>query len=276
MTKLRGKRQIGKVKAGYRKIADVTGEANGRVIQLPHLNDRWWRKTPGTKQPLQASENRFQETDLGMTINAHKVIRTAVSALALSICAGPMAAMAQDAAAPAGAPPLGWFKTCDKQGDSDVCAVQNVLLSQNGQLITAVGLITVEGQVNRKIMQVSVPSARLIQPGITMQIDGAKPQKLDYVLCIPDRCTAEIALTDPMIASLKKGTDVVFTSVNFRRAANPIKVSLSGFTGAFDGKPISQSQLAESQRSLQESMQKKAEEARKKLEDAQNAAKAGQ
>lgn len=212
-----------------------------------------------------------------MMITANKVLRTALSALALSIGAAPVAALAQQQQQQAaGAPPLGWFKTCDKQDDSDVCAVQNVLLSPNGQLITAVGLITVEGKVNRKIMQVSVPSARLIQPGVMMQIDGGKGQKLDYVLCIPDRCTAEVPLTDAMIASLKKGGEVVLTSINFRRAPNPIKVPLSGFTGVFDGAPISQSQLADSQRSLQESMQKKAEEARKKLEDAQNAAKAGQ
>ncbi len=84
-----------------------------------------------------------------------------------------------------------------------------------------------------------------------MQIDGGKGQKLDYVLCIPDRCTAEIPLTDAMIASLKKGTDVIFTSINFRRAPNPDQGFARVFTGAFDGQPISQSQLAESQRSLQ-------------------------
>ncbi len=216
-----------------------------------------------------------------MKLKATKMMRTTMSALALSLGAGalPVAAFAQDAApaqgAP-GAPPLGWFKTCTKQDDSDLCVVQNVLLAQNGQLITAVGLITVEGKVNRKILQVSVPTARLVPPGVMMQIDGGKGQKLDYTVCLPDKCTAEVPLTDPMIASLKKGTDVVFTSINFRRAPNPIKVSLNGFTGAFDGPAISQSQLAESQRSLQEGMQKKAEEARKKLEDAQSAAKQGQ
>ena len=51
---------------------------------------------------------------------------------------------------------------------------------------------------------------------------------------------------------------------------------LEGFTGAYDGEPVSESKLAESQKSLQDSMQKKAEEARKKLEDAQNAAKTAQ
>jgi invasion protein IalB len=217
-----------------------------------------------------------------MKLKANKMMRTAMSALALSLGASalPFAAVAQQGAPAAGAapgaPPLGWFKTCSKQDDNDLCVVQNVILAQNGQLITAVGLITVEGKVNRKILQVSVPTARLVPPGVVMQIDGGKGQKLDYTVCLPDKCTAEVPLTDAMIASLKKGTDVIFTSINFRRAPNPIKVSLNGFTGAFDGPAISQSQLAESQRSLQEGMQKKAEEARKKLEDAQSAAKQGQ
>ena len=77
-----------------------------------------------------------------------------------------------------------------------------------------------------------------------------------------------------VIASLKKGKEVVFTSINFQRAPNPIKMSLQGFTGVFDGPAMEQSKLEERQRLLQEEMQKKAEEARKKLEDAQNAAKA--
>ncbi|MFN7103629.1 MAG: invasion associated locus B family protein [Pseudorhizobium sp.] len=216
-----------------------------------------------------------------MKLKANNVLRMTMSALALSLAgaSAPTMALAQDAAPAAGAPgapPLGWFKTCTKQDDSDLCVVQNVNVAQNGQLITAVGLITVEGKVNRKILQVSVPTARLIAPGVVMQIDGGQGQKLDYAVCLPDKCTAEVPLTDAMIASLKRGGEVVFTSINFRRAPNPINISLNGFTGAFDGEPISQSQLAESQRSLQESMQKKAEEARKKLEEAQNAAKQGQ
>ncbi|MGK9050917.1 invasion associated locus B family protein [Neorhizobium sp. CSC1952] len=216
-----------------------------------------------------------------MMFKATQVLRTAMSVLALSIGAStlPVAALAQDAAAPAaGAPsaPLGWFKTCTKQDDSDLCVVQNITAAQNGQLITAVGLITVEGKVNRKILQVSVPTARLVPPGIVMQIDGGKGQKLDYVVCLPDKCTAEVPLTDAMIASLKKGNEVIFTSINFRRAPNPIKISLSGFTGAFDGPAMPQEQIAQSQRSLEEGMQRKAEETRKKLEDAQNAAKQGQ
>lgn len=205
-----------------------------------------------------------------MIFTANIIRKTALSAFAFSVAAAalPSASLAQQAAAP-----KGWFKVCTKQEDNDVCIVQNLLTANSGQLLTAVGLITVTGKANRKLMQVSVPSARLVPPGVQMQIDGGKAQKLDYAICMPDKCVAEVPLTDQMIASLKKGGEVVFTSVNFQRAPNPIKISLEGFTGAFDGEPIEQSQLEERQRLLQEEMQKKAEEARKKLEDAQKAAK---
>ncbi|MCQ4629760.1 MULTISPECIES: invasion associated locus B family protein [Shinella] len=206
-----------------------------------------------------------------MIFTSHLIKRTVLSAFAASVAvaAVPSASLAQQQALP----PKGWFKVCTKQEDNDVCIVQNLLTANSGQLITAVGLITVAGKTNRKIMQVSVPSARLVIPGVQMQIDGGKGLKLDYAICMPDKCVAEVPLTDQMIASLKKGGELVLTSVNFQRAPNPIKISLEGFTGVFDGEPIEQSQLEERQRLLQEEMQKKAEEARKKLEDAQKAAK---
>jgi invasion protein IalB len=217
-----------------------------------------------------------------MMFKAENKTRAALSVLAvmLGAAAAPVSSFAQDAAASAdpataaGAPRLGWYKTCSKQEDNDVCVVQNVVLAGGGQLVTGVGLISVSGKINNKSLQVSVPPARLIPPGVAMQIDGGKAQKIDYLMCMPDRCVAQIPLTDAMVASLKKGTDLVLTSINFRRAPNPIKISLEGFTGAFEGEPVSASKLAESQKSLQDSMQKKADEARKKLEEAQKAAKA--
>nr|WP_316654162.1 invasion associated locus B family protein [uncultured Gellertiella sp.] len=211
-----------------------------------------------------------------MIFKADNMFKTALCALAVSAAAAtaPTFAVAQDAAAGQGQQPFGWYKTCAKQEDNDICAVQNIQRANNGQMITAVGLISVTGKVNRKILQVSVPSARLIPSGIVMQIDGGKGAKLDYVVCLPDRCTAEVPLTDGMLASIKKGNEMVLTSMNFRRSPNPIKISLDGFSGVYDGDPISESKLAETQRSLEEGLQKKAEEARKKLEDAQKKATA--
>ncbi|MCZ4287411.1 invasion associated locus B family protein [Hoeflea alexandrii] len=167
----------------------------------------------------------------------------------------------------------GWYKTCTKQEDNDVCIVQNIVTAPTGQLLTAVGLIKVTGKVNRMILQVTVPTARMIQPGINMQVDGGQAQRLEYAICMPETCVAETLLTDAMVASFKKGGELVLTSVNYQRTPNPLKISLEGFTQGWDGEPVAQSELQERQRLLQEEMAKKADEARKKLEDAQAAAK---
>ncbi|MEM5492415.1 invasion associated locus B family protein [Hoeflea sp. AS16] len=167
----------------------------------------------------------------------------------------------------------GWYKTCTKQEDNDVCIVQNIVTAPTGQLLTAVGLIKVTGKVNRMIMQVTVPTARMIQPGINLQVDGGQAQRLEYAICMPETCVAEVPLTDAMVASFKKGGELVLTSINYQRTPNPLKITLEGFTQAYDGDPIAQSELQERQRLLQEEMAKKADEARKKLEEAQAAAK---
>ncbi|MCM2292958.1 invasion associated locus B family protein [Allorhizobium sp. BGMRC 0089] len=207
-----------------------------------------------------------------MTFKPTKTALATLSAVMLS-CGFAGVSHAQQADGGPGMPPQGWFKTCAKQGDNDICQVQNIQLAQNRQMVIAVALITIDGKVKNKLMQVSVPSARLIEPGVGMAIDDGKPQKLDYAVCFPDRCTAEVPLSDALINSLKKGHSVTFTSINFRRVPNPIKISLDGFTGAFDGKPITQNQAEERQRLLEQAMQKKNEEAQKALEDAQKAAK---
>ncbi|MGJ8571072.1 MAG: invasion associated locus B family protein [Hoeflea sp.] len=195
-----------------------------------------------------------------------KIVSAAVMSVGVAAAFMPATASAQGAN-------QGWYKTCTKQEDNDVCIVQNLVTAPTGQLLTAVGLISVTGKVNRMIMQVTVPTARLIQPGINLQVDGGQAQRLEYAICMPETCVAETLLTDAMVAAFKKGGELVLTSVNYQRTPNPLKISLEGFTQAYDGDPIAQSELQERQRLLQEEMVKKADEARKKLEDAQAAAK---
>src|ERR671910_984079 len=169
--------------------------------------------------------------------------------------------------------PQGWFKACTKQEDVDICNVQNIMTAQTGQLVTGVSLIELKGKVNRKVFQVTVPTGRLVPPGIGMQIDGGKAQKLDYVICFPDRCVAEVALSDQIVSSFKKGQELTLTSVNFQNQPNPVKVSLKGFTGAFDGPPLQQADIEDRQKKLQEFVNKNNEDFAKKLKEEQDKAK---
>lgn len=171
--------------------------------------------------------------------------------------------------------PQGWFKACSKQEDVDICNVQNITTATNGQLITGISLIDLKGKVNRKVFQVTVPTGRLVPPGIGLQIDNGKAQKLDYVICFPDRCVAEVPLTDQLVASFKKGSTLQLTSINFQNQPNPIKVTLQGFSGAFDGPALKQSDIEDRQKKLQDFVAKNNEDFAKKLKDEQDKAKAG-
>ncbi len=171
--------------------------------------------------------------------------------------------------------PQGWFKACSKQEDVDICNVQNIVMADTGQMITGISMIELKGKVNRKVFQVSVPSGRMVPPGVGLQVDGGKTQKLDFVICFPDRCVAEAQLTDAMVGSFKKGSELTLTSVNFQNQPNPIKVTLAGFTGAYDGAPLQQSDIEDRQKKLQEFVTKNNEDFAKKLKEEQDKAKAG-
>lgn len=169
--------------------------------------------------------------------------------------------------------PQGWFKACTKQEDVDICNVQNIVTAGNGQLVTGVSLIELKGKVNRKVFQVTVPTGRLVPPGIGLQIDTGKAVKLDYVICFPDRCVAEVPLTDQLVAAFKKGQGITLTSINFQNQANPIKIALQGFSGAYDGAPLQQSDIEDRQKKLQDFVAKNNQDFAKKLKDEQDKAK---
>ncbi len=204
--------------------------SHGRALHLPHfgVSSAFWNggAGPDDGQALSGVPNGILETERGYELEHHQSCTRCHRIAGLHLC------RCRHDRAPASAqsapPPQGWFKVCNKQDDNDICVVQNIQMAPSGQLITAVGLITVSGKINRKMMQVTVPPARLIPPGILFQVDGAKGTKVDYAVCMPDKCIAEIPLTDGMIASLKKGGEMVVTSINFQRTPNPIKLSLDG------------------------------------------------
>ncbi len=166
----------------------------------------------------------------------------------------------------------GWYKACSDQGESKICNVQFQALASTGQVITSVNLAEITGQIKRRVFQITVPTGRLIPPGIKVQIDGKKGAAIPYSFCTPRTCAAEVALDDTLVGLLKAGGEMDVVSTNFQGKENPIKITLKGFTAAYDGPPIKRDELQKSQENLQKELQEKAEETRKKLLEAQKAA----
>jgi invasion protein IalB len=197
--------------------------------------------------------------------------------LGLTIGAAALAAMtavsAKTASAQEQPPTNGWFKVCSKQEDNDICNVQFRSVAPTGQLVTGISLATISGKINRKVFQVQVPHSRFIPAGVKVQVDDNKEVTVPYAFCFPQACMAEVTLDDGIVEMLKGGGAMTVTSTNFQNKANPVEITLAGFTAAYDGPALKQDELQERQRKLQEELQSKAEEQRKKLQEMQQKAK---
>ena len=169
----------------------------------------------------------------------------------------------------------GWYKACSDQGNNKICNVQYQAVASNGQVVTSVNLAEITGEVNRSVFQITVPTGRLIPPGIELQVDGKKATAVPYSFCTPRICAAEVKLDGNLVGVLKAGGEMLVTSTNFQGKKNPIPVTLQGFTAAYDGPPIKQDELKERQDELSKQLEEKANEARKKLEEAQKKATQG-
>jgi invasion protein IalB len=168
-----------------------------------------------------------------------------------------------------------WAKICSKAGENDICVVQFTIVTPTNQLVTAVNLLSSTGQTNRKIFQVAVPSGRFVPAGVKVKIDNGAENALPYSVCLPDRCTAEIPLEDNLIQALKNGGELTLTSTNFRNQANPVKVTLKGFTAAFDGPPLKANEVESRNKEIADGLENEAEATRQRLREAQERAKSG-
>lgn len=209
----------------------------------------------------------------GNFMTRSKSIKTTLAGLSAVLAGSGMLMVSADPGNAQAQRPDGWFKVCAKQESNDICNTQIQSVAGTGQVLTAISLIEVEGDVNRRVFQITVPSGRLIPAGIKLRVDDKQETTLPYLYCFPQSCIAEVKLDDALIGVLKAGGQLTVTSTNVQQQPNPIEITLNGFTAAYDGPPLQQEELAQRQQQLQEELRKKAEEARQKLQEAQEAAK---
>src|SRR5690606_22388332 len=127
--------------------------------------------------PTPSGELRQTEAETGFLRGRDRMTRLKSKIARAAIMAAGAAAMVAGSTLAASAQqqpqmPRGWFKVCSKQEDVDICNVQNIVVAESGQLLIGLSLIDLKGKVNRRVFQVTVPSGRMLPPGIGMQIDG--------------------------------------------------------------------------------------------------------
>lgn len=200
--------------------------------------------------------------------------------------AAPKAAPKGPAGAPAAqAPPAGaqppeqqvqliyapWTKFCLKgqeAGAKQVCFTGKDGRIESGQPVIAAVIIEPEGEP-KKILRVTLPLGMQLVHGTRVIVDTNAPQQSPYVICFQNGCMSDYEASPELIASMKKGQNLVVQAINSNGAPLTLPLPLAGeFAKAYDGPPTDPKVFEENQKKLQEELQKRAEEQRKKLEAA--------
>jgi len=195
---------------------------------------------------------------------------------------GPAGAPAAQAP-PAGAPPAGaqppeqqvqliyapWTKFCLKgqeAGAKQVCFTGKDGRIESGQPVIAAVIIEPEGEP-KKLLRVTLPLGMQLVHGTRIIVDSNAPLQGPYVICFQNGCMSDYEATPELIASMKKGQNLVVQAINSNGAPLTLPLPLAGeFAKAYDGPPTDPKVFEENQKKLQEELQKRAEEQRKKLE----------
>jgi len=187
-------------------------------------------------------------------------------------------------APPAGAPPAAqppeqqvqliyapWTKFCLKgqeAGAKQVCFTGKDGRIESGQPVIAAVIIEPEGEP-KKLLRVTLPLGMQLVHGTRIIVDSNAPLQGPYVICFQNGCMSDYEATPELIASMKKGQNLVVQAINSNGAPLTLPLPLAGeFAKAYDGPPTDPKVFEENQKKLQEELQKRAEEQRKKLEGA--------
>ncbi len=187
--------------------------------------------------------------------------------------AAPPAAGAPAAGAPAADPQVQliyapWTKFCLKGQDAgakQVCFTGKDGRIESGQPVIAAVIIEPEGEP-KKILRVTLPLGMQLVHGTRVIVDTNAPMQSAYVICFANGCMSDYEMTPELLASMKKGQNLVVQAINSNGAPLTLPLPLAEFAKAYDGPPTDPKVFEETQKKLQEELQKRAEEARKKLE----------
>ncbi|MGE0765927.1 MAG: invasion associated locus B family protein [Hyphomicrobiaceae bacterium] len=186
-------------------------------------------------------------------------------------------------AAPAAAAPANqsaWVKLCEKapvlvkgkdgkeeRAEKGICLTHHERLDGNtGMVLVSAAIRKVEGQDKEHLM-VMVPLGMAIQPGLRAKIydkamwdaaqknekvDDSKLEvvKLNFSLCHPAGCTAEIELSPDILEKMKAGSGMMVFSINANGQVIAFPVPLSGFASALSGAPIDNVKYSEARKAL--------------------------
>jgi invasion protein IalB len=161
-----------------------------------------------------------------------------------------------------------WTKFCLKGAEANakqVCFTGKDGRIESGQPVVAAVIIEPDGDP-KKILRVTLPLGMQLAHGTRIVVDNRPPVQAPYVICFTNGCMSDYEATPDLIASMKKGQNLVVQAINSNGAPMTLALPLPEFARAYDGPPTDPKVFEAMQKKLQEELQQRSDASRKKLE----------
>ena len=159
-----------------------------------------------------------------------------------------------------------WEKVCRLAAKDMECLTSRQRIESVGQVLTSIKVVE---RGNNKVLQVATPPGALIQPGVQVSIDKAKPVTVAYVLCAPRECLALGEIDKEFVARLKKGRVLSINAIDPQGKLFSVDVSLTGFTKTYDSEGLDAAGAKAKDERLAAEQEDRAAATRQELLDAQ-------
>lgn len=167
--------------------------------------------------------------------------RAVCVAIALSAAAPALAQVKPPEGAPGAAPVAkadqfgDWVRQCDppQDGKPGTCFIlQKTIMKESGQQVMAIG-VGYYGEKQVPAAIITAPLGIFLPVGLTLTVPGVEPVRVVVESCTPQGCRGGTALTDEILAAMKKGERAEIGMQDMRRRPVNLPISLKGFTAGF-------------------------------------------
>ena len=188
-----------------------------------------------------------------------------LAAAGFGIATSPMAQEGKQTPAGVEGDVSGWVKLCAKDehfGNAGVCLVKyEELESQTGSVLLTAAVRTVEDG-HQLIVNVPVAYTLVISAGLQAKIDDGEPVSMQFSVCLPTSCQAQVALNKEMLQRMMAGKQLVIAAVNMQKKTLGFPVPLLGFRKAWEGAPVDTMKYQAARRQMLDFARKTAEKQR--------------
>lgn len=130
-----------------------------------------------------------------------------------------------------------WERRCTP--DNSNCFMYQVALNQEGNPVSEVSIVAIEGQQAAAGATIVTPLGTLLTEGLVIQVDGGEARRYEYQFCNRSGCFSRFGIDADYLLSLKRGATALMRVFSVSNPSQPVtlQLSLTGFTAAFDGLP---------------------------------------